>query len=200
MARPPRLLLILALPSLLGAVVGCRGPADTTIPPPATNDTTLGSGDVFDIRVFNEQALSGTYRVGQDGTIDFPLVGQVNVVGLEPPAVARLIESELRERELLRNPQVSVFVQEYFSKRVSVVGAVAEPGNFPIGTGLTLVQAISLAGGFSELADRNGTTLSRRVDGEIRRYRVPVDDIMSGRAADVPVGAGDIVNVPRRVF
>ena len=198
MARSPRLLLSFAFAA---ALFGCRGPADTTtIPPPSTNDSTLGSGDVFDIRVFNEEALTGTYRVAQDGTIDFPLVGQVDVVGLEPSAVARLIETELRNRELLRNPQVSVFVQEYFSKRVSVVGAVASPGNFPIGSGLTLVQAISLAGGFSDAADRNGTTLSRRVDGEVQRFRVPVDDITSGRVADVPVGAGDIINVPRRVF
>ncbi|MCB9626396.1 MAG: polysaccharide biosynthesis/export family protein [Sandaracinaceae bacterium] len=197
MARPSRLLL-----SLLWLVLGaCRGPADTsTIPPPSTNDTTLGSGDVFDIRVFNEVALSGTYRVGQDGTIDFPLVGRVNVVGLEPGAVARMLEDALQSRDLLRNPQVSVFVQEYLSKRVSVVGAVSAPGNFPIGTGLTLVQAISLAGGFSDLADRNGTTLSRRVNGEVQRFRVPVDDIVSGHAADLPVGAGDIINVPRRVF
>lgn len=198
MARRSRLLL-----SLLGVAAtlcGCRGPADTTIPPPSTNDTTLGSGDVFDVRVFNETTLTGTYRVAQDGTIDFPLVGQIDVVGLEPSAVARLIETELRERDLLRSPQVSVFVQEYLSKRVSIVGAVASPGNFPIGTGLTLVQAISLAGGFNEMADRNGTSLSRRVDGVIQRYRVPVDDITSGRTADVPVGAGDIINVPRRVF
>lgn len=199
MARPSRLLLVASLGALLFA--GCRRTADTgTIPPPSTNDSTLGASDVFDVRVFNEEALSSTYRVAQDGTIDFPLVGQLNVAGLEPAAVARVIEDELRTRQLLRNPQVSVFVQEYFSKRVSVVGAVGAPGTFPVSSGLTLVQVISLAGGFTEMADRNGTTLSRRVDGELQRFRVPVDEITSGRRADVPLGAGDIINVPRRVF
>ncbi len=183
------------------AISACRGPVDTTtIPLPSTNDSTLGASDVFDVRVFNEETLSATYRVAQDGTIDFPLVGQLAVAGLEPAAVARLVENELRTRQLLRDPQVSVFVQEYFSKRVSVVGAVNTPGNFPVSSGLTLVQVISLAGGFSDMADRNGTTLSRRVDGELQRFRVPVDEITSGRRADVPLGAGDIVNVPRRVF
>lgn len=187
---------------VLGASpLACRSGVDTsTIPPPSTNDSSLGAGDVFDVRVFNEDTLTGTYRVAQDGTIDFPLIGQVSVVGLEPAAAARLIEESLRSRNFLRAPQVSVFVQEYYSKRVSVVGAVATPGNFPIGVGLTLVQAISLAGGFTDAADRNGTTLSRRVDGELQRYRVPVDDITAGRSADLPVGAGDIINVPRRVF
>lgn len=186
---------------LLVLAGGCRGPVDTTtIPPPSTNDTTLGASDVFEVRVFNEVALTGQYRVAQDGTIDFPLIGQLQVAGLEPAAVARNIENELRRREFLRDPQVSVFVQEYLSKRVSVVGAVSAPGTFPVGTGMTLVQAITLAGGFHEMADRNGTTLSRRVEGEIQRFRVPVDEITSGQRADVPIGAGDIINVPRRVF
>jgi protein involved in polysaccharide export with SLBB domain len=199
MGRPTRLLLIGLLFST--ALSGCRGPVDTdTIPPPTTNDSTLGASDVFDVRVFNEETLSATYRVAQDGTIDFPLVGQLSVAGLEPAAVARLIENELRARELLRDPQVSVFVQEYASKRVSVVGEVGEPGTFPVTSGLTLVQVITLAGGFGGMADRNGTTLSRRVDGELQRFRVPVDEITSGRRSDVPVGAGDIINVPRRVF
>jgi protein involved in polysaccharide export with SLBB domain len=160
----------------------------------------LARATFFDVRVFNEETLSATYRVAQDGTIDFPLVGQLSVAGLEPAAVARLIENELRARELLRDPQVSVFVQEYASKRVSVVGEVGEPGTFPVTSGLTLVQVITLAGGFGGMADRNGTTLSRRVDGELQRFRVPVDEITSGRRSDVPVGAGDIINVPRRVF
>lgn len=199
MARATRLLLIGCLYSVV--VPGCRGPVDTTtIPPPSTNDSTLGASDVFDVRVFNEDALSATYRVAQDGTIDFPLVGQLSVAGLEPSVVARNIEAELQSRGLLRDPQVSVFVQEYSSKRVSVVGAVEAPGTFPVTSGMTLVQVISLAGGFTEMADRNGTTLSRRVEGELRRYRVPVDEITSGRIADVPLGAGDIINVPRRVF
>lgn len=199
MARVARLLLISSL--AFATLWGCRSPVDTgTIPPPSINDSTLGASDVFDVRVYNEETLSATYRVAQDGTIDFPLVGQLSVVGLEPAAVARIIENELRTRQLLRNPQVSVFVQEYSSKRVSVVGAVDTPGNFPVTAGLTLVQVISLAGGFSDMADRNGTTLSRRVDGELQRFRVPVDEITSGRLADVPLGAGDIINVPRRVF
>ena len=65
---------------------------------------------------------------------------------------------------------------------------------------MTVAQAISLAGGFSTLADRNGTVLTRREDGELRRYKIPVKNISGGRVADVPLRAGDIVFVPERVF
>ena len=199
MARLARVLLIVSLAAV--TVLGCRPRVDTNrIPPPSTNDTTLGAGDVFDVRVFGEASLSGTYRVGPDGAIDYPLIGAVEVAGLEPSAVAVLLRDRLRDGEFLVDPHVSVFVQEYASKRISVVGSVGQPGTFPVTPGMTLVQAISLAGGFSETADRNGTTLTRRVDGEVRHFRIPVDDITSGRTNDIPVGAGDIINVPRRVF
>jgi polysaccharide export outer membrane protein len=164
------------------------------------DDTTLGAGDVFDVRVFGEADLGSSYRVAQDGSIDFPLVGRVSVAGLEPTAVADLLAERLRGGQCLRNPQVSVLVKEYNSKRISIMGAVARPGTFPMSSGLTVVQAISLAGGFTPLAARNNTVVSRRVDDEVRRYRVQVDDVTGGGASDVPLAAGDIVYVPERVF
>jgi polysaccharide export outer membrane protein len=165
-----------------------------------SQDTTLGAGDVFDVRVYGETALSGTYRVGPDGTIDFPFIGRVDVEGLEPMSVADLIATRLREGEYLREPQVSIFVKEYNSKRISVMGAVSHAGNFPMVTGLTVVQAIGLAGGFSALANRNETVVSRPGPEGIQRYRVPVDDVTRGRAQDFPLRAGDIVYVPERLF
>lgn len=164
------------------------------------DDTTLGTGDVFDVRVFGEEDLSATYRVARDGTIDFPLVGRIRVSGLEPTAVADLLEARLREADYLREPQVSVFVQEYVSKRISVLGAVNHPGNFPMQTGLTVVQAIGLAGGFSSLANRDGTTVARRVGDQVRRFPVHVDRITSGQESDFPVQAQDIIYVPERIF
>jgi polysaccharide export outer membrane protein len=163
-------------------------------------DTTLGAGDVFDVRVFGEADLSGTYRVAQDGTIDFPLVGRLAVASREPTEVADLIASRLRDGGMLRNPQVSVLVKEYNSKRISVVGAVARPGTFPMSAGLTVVQAISLAGGFTPLASRNQTVVTRRVGDRVFRYRVAVDDVTDGQVADFPLAAGDILYVPERVF
>ncbi len=164
------------------------------------DDTTLGPGDTFDVRVYGEAELTGTYRVAQDGSIDFPLIGRVRVMGLEPTEIADALSTRLRDGRMLVQPQISVLVKEYASKRISVVGAVTRPGTFPMSSGLTVVQAISLAGGFTALASRNGTVVTRRINGQLRRYRVPVADVTEGEADDVALGAGDIIYVPERVF
>jgi protein involved in polysaccharide export with SLBB domain len=202
MAWHSRVLLILTVFLLALGAASCskRGVQATDVPPPATDDTTLGPGDVFSVRVYGESELSGSHQVAPDGTIDFPLLGSIDVNGLEPPSVADEIKRLLRERDLLRDPHVSVYVEQYASKRVSVVGAVANPGTFPLEPGMTVVQAISMAGGFSSLADRDGTVVTRRVEGETIRYRVPVAKVTKGQAQDIEVAAGDIIFVPERLF
>ncbi len=192
-------LLLLALAAV--QLAGCRPDRVTDVPPLVANeDTTLGEGDVFEVRVYGEEGLSGAFRVAQDGSIDYPFVGRVHVAGLEPTAVADLLREGLTSGQYLRNPQISVMVTQYNSKRVSVMGAVRNPGTFPLSPGLTVVQAVSLAGGFGPLADRNATVVTRSVDGSPRQFRIPVEDVARGRAADFPMRAGDIVFVPERVF
>jgi protein involved in polysaccharide export with SLBB domain len=202
MAWSSRFLLIVILACLVGVAAACskRGVQATEVPPPATDDTTLGPGDVFTVRVYGEEELSGSHQVAPDGTIDFPLVGSVDVNGLEPPEVADRVRDLLKERRLLRDPHVSVYVERYVSKRVSVVGAVANPGTFVLEPGMTVVEAISMAGGFSSLADRDGTVVTRRVGSETVRYRVPVAKVAKGQAKDIEVAAGDIIFVPERLF
>lgn len=202
MAWSPRFLLILLISSLAFGAGGCskRGVQVTDVPPPATDDTTLGPGDVFTVRVYGEQELSGSHQVAPDGTIDFPLLGSVDVNGLEPPEVADTVQRLLKERRLLRAPHVSVYVERYVSKRVSVVGAVANPGTFVLEPGMTVVEAISMAGGFSSLADRDGTVVTRRVGTDVVRYRVPVAKVANGKAKDIEVASGDIIFVPERLF
>jgi protein involved in polysaccharide export with SLBB domain len=191
----------LGLLGLLALANGC-GPGGLRTAPPATggDDTTLGPGDTFEVRVYGEEDLSSNYRVAQDGTIDFPYIGRVEVASLEPTAVADLIEERLRDGRVLVRPQVSVLVTEYVSKRISVLGAVRNPGNFPVSPGLTALQAVQLAGGTSELANRNEAIITRRVEGEMRRYVIPLDSITVGAQDDVRVQAGDIIYVPERPF
>ena len=202
MAWSPRLLLIAALLLLAFGSSACskRGLQATEVPPPATDDTTLGPADVFSLRVYGEEEMTGSHQVAPDGTINFPLLGALHVNGLEPTEVAEKIQTELRTRDLMRSPHVSVYVDEYASKRVSVVGAVTNPGTFPLEPGMTVVQAISMAGGFSSLADRDGTVVTRRINEEIIRYRVPVLRVSKGQAEDIEVAAGDIIFVPERLF
>ncbi len=202
MAWSSRVLLVFALCSLAIETIGCskRDVQATEVPPPATDDTTFGPGDAFAVRVYGEEELSGSHQVAPDGTINFPLLGAVEVSGLEPPAVAGKLQQLLKERDLLRDPHVSVYVEQYASKRVSVVGAVANPGTFRLEPGMTVVQAISMAGGFSSLADRDATVVNRRVDGRTVRYRVPVAKVTKGQAEDIEVAAGDVIFVPERLF
>lgn len=191
------LLLTIALPNL----AACGGAQAVGAPPEAAgNDTSLGAGDVFDVRVFGEAELTGSYRVAQDGSIDFPLIGRLVVEGLEPTQIADLVTTRLHDGGFLVNPHISVLVKEYNSKRVTVLGSVSHPGTFPMSAGLTLVQAISLAGGFTSLASRNDIVVTRRVNGELRRYRVRADDVTEGRSDDFSIGAGDTIYVPERVF
>lgn len=196
MHRTARLWLVAAV------MFGACGGAHHTIqaPPMPSQDTTLGVGDVFDVRIYGEKDLSGTYMVAQDGTIDFPLVGSLHVEGLEPPAVAELLASKLESGKILKDPQVSILVREYKSKQVSIVGAVSKPGSYAMQPGMTVIQAISQAGGFTALANRNSTTVTRRVGGKLVRYEVPAGDIQEGTAQDFRLQNGDIVYVPERVF
>jgi len=188
------------LVAVLGLLAACGGAQHATDIPDPIEDTTLGTGDVFDVNVYDEEQLSGSYQIADDGFIDFPLVGRVEVTGLEPPAVAALLTERLRDGEFLVSPHVSVFVQAYNSKRFAVVGAVQRAGNFPFVVGMTVVQALGEAGGFTPLASRNDVTLSRRVNGELRRFNIRVGDIASGEVDDPGVQAGDIIFVAERVF
>lgn len=201
MARPARLLLSAALPLVL-LLVSCGGPQQVSpeVREPDTGAIGLGPNDVFEVRVFGEEELSAQYRVEADGTIDFPFLGRLQVAGSDPRTVATMIAEGLKAREIMVDPQVTVFVAESNSLRVSVMGAVDRPGTFPVTPGMTVVQAVSMAGGFTALANQNGTVLTRRTDEGVRRFAVPVRRISEGREEDVPVRGGDIIFVPERAF
>lgn len=178
---------------------GC-GPTTSATPPPVVpnQQARLGAGDAFDVRVYGEEDLSTNYVVQPDGTIDFPYVGSVSVDNLSATEAADLLEERLREGGVLVRPHVSIVVTEYTSRVIAVTGAVRRPGNYPVTPGLTGLQAVGLAGGTNELANRDGTIVTRRVEGRMRRYAVPLDRITVGDVEDLPVQAGDILYVPER--
>ncbi len=163
-------------------------------------DVALGEGDVFEVRVFGEKELSGSYRVATDGTFNVPFIGEVVAAGKAPNQLAMEIQDALLHGGYLRQPHVSVFVQESNSRRISVIGAVAKPGTMSIAPGMTVVEAVSQAGGFTPLASKDGTVVSRREQGKIRKYRIPVSEITRGDAQDFALRPGDIIYVPERVF
>ncbi|NLY93070.1 MAG: polysaccharide export protein [Myxococcales bacterium] len=182
------------------AACGAPAPSGTTAAPALVVDARLGVGDSFKVRVYGEDELSGEHTVGEDGTILFPFLGRVKAGGMTPEELAEHLARELETRGYLKRPQVNVIVEEYVSKRVSVFGSVSKPGNFPLVSGLTVVQAISLAGGLTSIANANEVVITRRSGDTMRRITVSITKITRGQASDVPLEAGDIVYVPERVF
>jgi protein involved in polysaccharide export with SLBB domain len=192
----------LLVASSLLAAVSCAS-RDRGFDVPATapsQDMTLGPGDTFEVAVYDEKDLSGKYRVADDGTINFPLVGSVRVAGRGPTSVASAIEKALQDKQILRQPSVSIFVIEYTSKRVNVVGAVQRPGSLPWMAGMGVVQAISVAGGLTSIAAGNDTIVTRQEGGKPRRYKVSVRRITEGQEQDFVLQAGDTIYVPERIF
>lgn len=195
----------LAWIGLLGvlASLGCGGheaARDVKYVPPAAPDLTLGPGDTFEVTVYEEKELSGKYRVADDGMINFPLIGSFKVSGKAPNAIAREIQDLLRDKQILRNPSVSLFVLDYASKRVNVMGAVQKPGSIEWVAGMSVVQAISVAGGLTPLAAANDTIVTRQQGENPQRFTVPVGRITQGRQRDFQLMTGDIVFVPERLF
>jgi len=159
---------------------------------------TLGAGDIIEIRIFQEEDLSGTYRVGSDGSFNFPLIGNINIEGLTPNQSSDKIKENLKA--YLVNPQVSIFIKEFNSKKVFVFGEVQRPGTFNYENRMNIIQAITLAGGFAKFADRNGTFVTRLIEGQEQRIQVSVRSIGEGKRPNFSLEPGDIVYVPQSMF
>ncbi len=182
-------------------LLGCGGSGpDIKAPPTPEIDeliqgASLGPGDVVEVRVYQEKELTGLYRVDGDGTFNFPLIGQVQAAGKNSGQLAELITSALRN-DYIRSPQVSVFVKEFNSKKVFVLGKVRKPGTFAYEDQMTIVQAVTLAGGLAPLAEADKVVLTRRVEGDEQKFVVPFHQIGLGRQQNVVLQPGDIVFVP----
>ncbi|HVZ34804.1 MAG TPA: polysaccharide biosynthesis/export family protein [Polyangiaceae bacterium] len=131
--------------------------------PAPLQSTTLGPGDVFTLEIVGEKDLPKEYQVASDGSVDFPYVHRLQVQGLEPQQIARAVREQLMGQQILTDPSVIVSVKEYNSKRITVLGEVRKPGSFPLTTGMTLVQAISNAGGLTAIANGDRVNLTRTV-------------------------------------
>jgi polysaccharide export outer membrane protein len=185
------------------AAAACGGGAPNRGLPahaPIDEDTTLRTGDSFEVTVYGEGDLSGKHRVDEDGAITFPLVGRLKVEGKSAVQVADMLRNALVEHRILRSPNVSVFVVERRSKQISIMGAVTKPGTYPLTTGMSLIQALGAAGGLTPLARGSEAVLTRLAGTGRQRFRVDIESITEGQAADFSLQAGDIVYVPERVF
>ena len=158
-------------------------------------DVGLGVGDVFEVRVYGEVNLSGEHRIADDGSIDFPLIGRVDVGAKTPRDIGDMLTERLQQGYLV-SPSVSVFVKEYNSRKIFVLGQVRTPGTFPYSSGMNVIEAVALAGGFAVTANTNYVVVTRKVNGQETRIPVPVGKISKGLAANLELQSGDIIYVP----
>ncbi len=160
----------------------------------------IGPGDRLVIQVYNEKELSGSYQVSPGGLIMFPFIGEINVNGLNNFTLAAKISDLLRDG-YIKNPSVTVLVDDVISKRIFVLGQVKNSGSFPIKARMSVVEAITLSGGFTQTADLNNVVVTRKeADGREKRYVINIQSIVNGSKENFYLRAGDIIFVGERFF
>jgi len=159
-------------------------------PPAAAQEENyrLDAGDLIKIQVYREQELDRELRVSADGTISYPLIGEVKAAKLTPQELEEAITSRLRG-DFLTNPKVTVTIVEY--RPFYVNGEVEKPGGYPYQPGLTVRKAVTLAGGFKERASRSKLYLIKADNPGTNTLRVDLDAV---------VGPGDVLTVEQSFF
>lgn len=190
------LLVCLAAPAT-GAAQGTTA-VRTAIPAvdPAAprSNAAISPLDRLEVTVFREPELSvADVPVDESGRILLPLVGEFSASGKSPQMLATDIEGKLRQ--YVRSPQVAVRIKQAASKKITVAGSVMEPGVFPIEGRVTLLQAIALARGPSQVAALDQTLIFRTVGGRKTAARFDLRAIERGRAEDPEVLPGDTVAI-----
>jgi len=128
------------------------------------------------------------------GTINLPLVGEVQAAGKTARGLERDLTAKLGAK-YLQSPQVSVAIKEFNSQRVTIEGAVKKPGVYPVRSKLSLLQLTALAGGLNDAADHSGLVIMREANGKRSAERFDIDEIRAGRTEDPTLQKGDIVVV-----
>jgi polysaccharide export outer membrane protein len=159
-----------------------------------STDYRVGPLDVLDIAVFGAPDLTRSIRVSVSGDFTMPLIGRVPAMGKTVGEIETEVAAKLKDG-YMENPQVTVFVKEYMSQRVTVEGAVREPGIFSLTGRTSLLQVIATCKGLDDLANPGAVVIYRNIEG--RRYAAAFDirEIRAGRLIDPEVLGNDIVVV-----
>lgn len=158
-------------------------------------DYQLGPGDQISVTVAGSPEFDTKTRIRDDGSIGFPYIGTVKIGGHTVPDAERLIEQELKRRQIIKRPQVSITVESYVSKQVTVMGEVHKPGQYGLTGQTTLIDMIARAGGTVEDAADYIVLVRKTKDGK-KRYHLTLDELTSGRNAGAICHAGDVIVVP----
>jgi polysaccharide export outer membrane protein len=175
-----------------------RAIPDETVKKSATTDPNyvIGAQDVLDINVWKEPDVSRIVPVRPDGKISLPLLNDVQAAGLTPAQLATQVTESLKK--FVTNPQVTVIVTVINSQRVYILGEVTRPGAFPLIPGMSVLQALSSAGGFTQFAKVKSIFVRRFENGKEVKYPFNYREVISGKKPeqDILLKAGDTIVVP----
>lgn len=187
------LCLCAALP-LAAQTDGARNQAD---------DYVLQPLDLLQIRIFQEPDMDREVRISREAVVSLPLIGRLSLKGMTIRQAEQHV-AELYDRDYLVNPQINIVVLEYARRTVNVLGSVADPGEieFPREEGLSLLDAISRAGGFTRLADRRKIRLTRKLeDGTTENFVINADQLIEGESDTIwRLETDDLIFVPERLL
>lgn len=169
---------------------------------------TLQLGDRVRIAVYQEDDLLSNPRIDARSRVNLPLVGEVVIGGLTLAQAQKVIEDAYKDGRFLRNPQVTITVEEYAPREVSIQGAIRNAGRYvlPVESTFTVVELVTKAGGFTDIAKGTAVTVTRlNADGSKQVFTVDVDSLIRGRRSartneDILLQPGDIVYVPESLI
>jgi len=166
------------------------------LPLGVSENYVIGQGDVLEVFVWRNEQLSREVTVRPDGKISLPLIQDLQAEGFTALQLKDQITRKLKQ--YVQNPTVTVIVNAINSYKVSVLGKVASPGVYPITTRTTLVEAISMAGGFTEWANKRKITVIRSEEGKKKKLRINYKKIVSGKdpRQNITLTRGDTIIVP----
>ena len=166
------------------------------LPATSNKDYVIGPGDVLAISVWNNEALTKVVTVMPDGKIQFPLISEIMVSGKTHAAIEKELGNKIKE--FVSNPKLSVIVQKPASMQIYVIGEVQKPGMFSLNAYITVLQALAMAGGFNEWADKDEIEIFRESENKTEVLKVSYDDITKKKKLDqnIRLRRGDVVVVP----
>lgn len=176
--------------------IPAEGPSEASSPATTDPAYVIGPEDMLDISVWKEPDVSRLVPVRPDGRISLPLINDVQASGLTPQQLAGMVSEKLHK--YLNDPQVTVIVTAINSQRVFVVGEVLRAGAFPLLPGMTVLQALSSAGGFTTFADMKKIHVVRLKDGKQVELPFNYRDVLKGDnpSQNIKLEPGDTVVVP----
>ena len=176
---------------------GAVAPPHPGVPRSTARDYRIGEDDLLEIQVFGVEQLSRTVRVNARGLISLPLVGPLQVAGMTAQEAESLVTQKLAE-SYLQNPQVSLFIKEFTTQRVTIEGAVNRPGIYPLRGQSTLLTSLALAGGQAALSDMSEVMLFRTdASGKRVARQFDVEKIRRGELDDPSIVNDDLIVVNR---